>query len=121
MAHRFLINTVIFWFMPLMIFAQESAPAKGQQQWSPFVGILLMLAVFFFFIMLPQSRKAKKQAHFLANLEKGDAIVTQGGLYGKIHGLADRIVTLEIAPNVKIRIDRQSIASKDAGTGGNKG
>jgi preprotein translocase YajC subunit len=43
-------------------------------------------------------------------------VVTNSGIFGKVVGLADRVVTLEIAPNVKIRVDRQSIASKDSGT-----
>lgn len=90
--------------------------AKPQSDWSPLVGIVLMLSVFFFLIILPQSRKAKKQAEFLASLQKGDAVVTQAGLYGKITGIAEKVVTLEIAPNVRVRIDRQTILAKDAFT-----
>jgi preprotein translocase subunit YajC len=94
------------------LLAQEQAPASPGG-FSPLLGIVLMLAVFFFLIILPQSRKAKKQAQFLASLEKGDSVVTVSGLYGKIYGLTDRIVTLEIAPNIRVRVDRNSIASKD--------
>lgn len=95
------------------VLAQDASAAKSQDGMSPFIGLILMLAVFFFLIILPQSRKAKKQAQFIASLQKGDAVVTQSGLYGKIYNLADRVATLEIAPNVRIRVDRQSIASKD--------
>ncbi len=100
------------------VYAQE-APAKSTPaaepsfMGSPFIGLLLMVAVFFFLIILPQSRKAKKHAQFIAALEKGDAVVTNSGLYGKIYGLTDKVITLEIAPNVRIRVDRQSIAGKD--------
>jgi len=79
-------------------------------------GLLLMFAVFFLLIIWPQHRKAKKQAQLLASLEKGDDVVTTSGIFGKIVGVADRVITLEIAPNVKIRVDRQTIASKDSGT-----
>ncbi len=92
---------------------EAAAPAAARSDWSPLVGIVLMLAVFFFFIILPQNRKAKKQAEFLASLAKGDAVVTQSGLYGKIVGIAERVVTLEIAPQVRVRVDRQTIAGKD--------
>jgi len=103
--------------------ATETAPsvapaATAKADWSPMVGIVLMLAVFFFFIILPQSRRAKKQAEFLAGLQKGDAVVTQGGLFGKIVGLADKVVTLEIAPQVRVRVDRQTIAGRDQYGGG---
>lgn len=84
------------------------------------MGIVLMFAVFFFLIILPQSRKAKKQADFLAKLQKDDNVVTQSGIYGKIVGIADKVITLEIAPNVKIRVDRQTIAGKDEFSGSNK-
>ena len=103
--------------------APTVAPAANQTpqaDWSPMVGIVLMLAVFFFFIILPQSRRAKKQAEFLAGLQKGDAVVTQGGLFGKIVGLADKVVTLEIAPQVRVRVDRQTIAGRDQFAGDTK-
>ena len=86
-------------------------PAGGD--FSPLLGIVLMLAVFFFLIILPQSRKAKKHQQFLSGLKKGDQVLTQTGLYGKIYGIADKVITLEISPNVRIRIDRQSIAAYD--------
>ncbi len=95
------------------LLAQDAAAVKPQSDWSPLVGIVLMLGVFFFFIILPQSRKAKKHAEFLNSLQKGDAVVTQAGLYGKIAGIAEKVVTLEIAPNVRVRIDRQTILAKD--------
>jgi preprotein translocase subunit YajC len=109
---RFFTTVLVFSSSPLILMAQD-APAAPGAAGSPLIGILLMLAVFFFLIILPQSRKAKKQAAFLASLEKGDAVVTNSGIYGKIHGLADKVVTLEIAPNVRIRLDRQSIMGKD--------
>jgi preprotein translocase subunit YajC len=105
---------VYFLFQSTAIFAQSAAPAAAPKgDWSPIMGMLLMVAVFFFLIILPQSRKAKKQTQFLASLQKGDNVVTQSGIFGKIVGIADRVITLEIAPNVKIRIDRQTIAAKD--------
>ncbi len=96
------------------VLAQAAAtPPAGKGDWSPMIGIFLMIAVFYFLIILPQSRKAKKHAEFLGSLQKGDGVVTQTGLYGKIAGIADRVITLEIAPGVKVRVDRQTIAGKD--------
>jgi preprotein translocase subunit YajC len=117
MIYRFLISILGIFATIEASEAQTAAPAGGD--FSPMIGIVLMLAVFFFLIILPQSRKAKKHAQFLSSLQKGDAVITTGGLYGRIYGLADRIVTLEIAPNVRIRVDRQTIAAKDI-TGGDE-
>lgn len=107
--------SISFLFSITSLFAQVAAPeaAKKGADWSPLFGIVLMFAVFFFLIILPQSRKAKKQAEFLSKLTKGDQVVTQSGIYGKIVGIADKVITLEIAQNVKIRVDRQTIAGRD--------
>jgi preprotein translocase subunit YajC len=77
------------------------------------IGIVLMLGVFFLLVVWPQARKAKKHAQFLTSLQKGDSVYTQGGLFGRIHGIAEKVITLEIAPKVYVRIDRQSVAGKD--------
>jgi len=110
---------LILGFTPIIQLVAQDGEAKSEA-WNPLVGILLMLGVFFFLIILPQSRKAKKQAALLSSLQKGDQVITQSGLYGKIYGIAERVVTLEIAPNVRIRIDRQSIAGKDSISGEGK-
>lgn len=99
--------------LPQGLWAQAAPAGAGGSALMNSLGIVLMFAVFFFLIILPQSRKAKKHAQFLAELKKGDAVVTQGGIYGRIHGLAEKVVTLEIAPKTHIRVDRQSIVGKD--------
>jgi len=96
----------------LGLIAQEAAPAP-QGGMNSLFGILLMIIVFFALVIWPQSRKAKKHAEFINSLKKGDAVVTQGGLYGRVSGIAEKVVTLEIASKVFIRVDRQSIAGLD--------
>lgn len=93
----------------------QAAPAPAPQGggMGSMLGILLMLGVFFLLIVWPQSRKAKKHAEFLNSLKKGDAVVTQGGLYGRISGIAEKVITLEISSKVFVRVDRQSIAALD--------
>lgn len=92
--------------------AQAGAGAAGgppiMVQLLPFVGLFL---VFYFLIIRPQQQKQKQHTDLLANLKKNDEVVTSGGLYGRVMALSDDVVTLEIAPNVRVRVSRPQIAS----------
>ena len=76
-----------------------------------FAPLALVFAVFYLLLIRPQQQKAKEHRTMLANLKKNDEIITNGGLYARVLALADDIVTVEIAPNVKVRVSRQQIAS----------
>lgn len=71
-----------------------------------------IFAIFYFLVIRPQSKKAKEQQAMLADLKKGDEIVTSGGLIGKISGLTDGEVTLQVQEGVRIRITRASIQGR---------
>ena len=93
----------------------QSAPAAAS---SPFGGDLMaflpmiaIFVVFYFLLIRPQQQKAKEHKLLLANLKKNDQIITSGGLYGRVLTLADDVVTVEIAPNVKVLVSRPQIAS----------
>lgn len=66
--------------------------------------IAVFFAIFYFMIIRPQQKQAKQTAAFLAGLQKGDDVVTTGGLIGKITQVAGKVITLEIAPTVKVRV-----------------
>ena len=76
-----------------------------------FAPLVLIFVVLYFLLIRPQQQKAKEQRTMLANLKRNDEVITAGGLYGKIVALNDKVITLEIAPNVRVRVDRQQIAS----------
>lgn len=76
-----------------------------------FAPIVLIFVVMYFLVIRPQQQKARDHRQMLDSLKKNDEVVTAGGLYGKVVQLSDRIVTLEIAPNVRVRIDRPQIAA----------
>jgi len=75
-----------------------------------FLPMVLILGVFYFLLIRPQQKKAKEHRELLQNLKRGDAVITQGGLYGKIANLSDQVVTLEVADKVRVRVSRGSIA-----------
>lgn len=64
----------------------------------------LMIGVFYFLIIRPQSKKAKEHARMLDALKKGDEVVTRGGVIGKVSGIAGNIVTLELQEKVRVRV-----------------
>jgi preprotein translocase subunit YajC len=76
-----------------------------------FAPLALIFVVFYFLLIRPQQQKAKEHRVMLANLKRNDEVITAGGLYGRVMALTDKIVTLEIAPNVRVRVDRPQIAS----------
>jgi preprotein translocase subunit YajC len=76
-----------------------------------FAPLVLVFVVFYFLLIRPQQQKAKEHRGMLDNLKKNDEVITNGGLYGRVVTLESRIVTLEIAPNVRVRVDRPQIAS----------
>jgi preprotein translocase subunit YajC len=75
-----------------------------------FLPMILIFAVFYFLLIRPQQKKAKEHKALLDNLKKGDSVITQGGLYGKIMTIQDQVVTLEIADKVRVRVSRGHIA-----------
>ena len=75
-----------------------------------FLPLILMFVVFNFLSIWPQQKKAKAHRQVLANLQKGDNVVTSSGIYGTITGLTDTVATLEIAEKVRIKVSRSSIA-----------
>ena len=75
-----------------------------------FLPLILMFVVFYFLLIWPQQKKAKAHRQVLANLQKGETVVTSSGIYGTITGLTDTVVTLEIAEKVRIKVARSSIS-----------
>ena len=73
------------------------------------VPFILIIVIFYFFLIRPQNKKQKEIANFRKNLEVGQSVITAGGIYGKVTELEDNAVIVEIAPSVKIKVDRNSI------------
>ena len=93
----------------LFIIAQQ---APQQSLYSMLLPMVLIIVVFYFFMIRPQMKRQKELQKFRSALQKGDKVVTTGGLYGRIDEIKDNIIVLEIAPNIKVRIDK-SVVLKD--------
>jgi preprotein translocase subunit YajC len=82
----------------------------GSGGFGAFIPLILMFAIFYFLLIRPQQKKAKSHKQMLASVRKGDKIVSSGGLHGVITGITDDVVTMEIAPKVRVKISRNSVA-----------
>lgn len=93
-------------------------PGSPLIQLAPFA---MILVVFYFLLVRPQQQKAKQTEEMLANLRVNDDVVTMGGLYGKIVKIADKVLIVEIAPKVQVRIDRPAVTQVVRGGKAEKG
>ena len=85
-------------------------PAQGAQSpWLQFVPFVLVLAIFYFVILLPMKKRQQKVAAFLSSLKVGDRVVTSGGLFGTITRLSDQSVQVQIADKVRVEMSRAAI------------
>src|SRR5687768_15165650 len=100
-------------FFSIPAWAQE-ATAKGPSALEQMIPFVAIFAIFYFFIIRPQSKRQKTHINFVTNLKRGDEVITSGGIYGTVEGLTDSFVTLEVADDVKIRILKTQIAGTAA-------
>jgi preprotein translocase subunit YajC len=98
----------------------QTAPPKEEQPkgsfWTTCGPQILMLAVmfgiFYFLLIRPQQKKAREHQDLLRALKKGDRVVTNGGIFGTITGIDDRVAVVEISEKVRVKILRSQIAGK---------
>ena len=90
---------------------QGAQGAGGFGDWSFIIMMVVIFGIFYFLMIRPQQKKQKELKSLLDNLAYGDLVMTTGGIHGKITGLADAVVTLEIADKVRIKISRSAIGA----------
>ena len=87
-----------------------SSGSGGQGGFGAFIPLILMFAIFYFLLIRPQQKKAKQHRELLSSIKKGDRVVSSGGLIGVVTGLTDDVVTMEIAPKIRVKVSRGSIS-----------
>ena len=91
---------------------QGGAGQGGAGGFSGFIPLILMFVIFYFLLIRPQQKRTKEHRQMIADLKKGDRIVTSGGIYGRITGLDDQTLTVEIADRVRVKVARGNVGSK---------
>ena len=93
-----------------MIFFLQ-AEGGGTPMFGNFLFLGLMFAVFYFLIIRPQQKRSKEHKNLVAGLSKGDEVVTNGGLLGRITDVSESFVTLELADGFLVKLQRQAVAN----------
>ena len=94
------------------------APAGGMM--GSLLPLLLMFLVFYILLIRPQQKRTKQHKEFLNSLKKGDEVITSGGLFGKVTGITENVVTLEVADKVRIKVQRGNISGMKPKTAAEK-
>ena len=87
----------------------QAAPALGGDGLIGFLPIVLMFVLLYFLMIRPQMKRAKEAKAMVEALQKGDEVVTAGGLVGRITKLGDQYLSLEVAPNTEIVVQRSAV------------
>jgi preprotein translocase subunit YajC len=82
---------------------------SGSQIWS-FLPIIFIFVIFYFLLIRPQQKQKKEHQNLLSSLKVGDNVLTSGGIYGRVTGLKDDKVTVEISDKVRVKVNRGHIA-----------
>jgi preprotein translocase subunit YajC len=85
------------------------APPEGGAMWVQFIPFILVLAIFYFIILLPMKRKQQKVQQFLASLKVGDRVITTGGIYGQVTRLGEQSVQIQVADKIRIEVAKAAI------------
>ncbi|WP_252272866.1 preprotein translocase subunit YajC [Pseudomonas subflava] len=88
--------------------AAAAGPAGSGFEWVFLIGFLV---IFYLMIWRPQAKRAKEHKNLLGGLQKGDEVVTSGGIVGKVNKVTDDFVVVEIADNVELKFQKQAIAA----------
>jgi preprotein translocase subunit YajC len=91
---------------------QGGAGQGGGGGFGAFVPLILMFVIFYFLLIRPQQKRTKEHRQMIADLKKGDRIVTSGGIHGRITGLDDQTLTVEIADKVRVKVTRSNVGGK---------
>ena len=84
---------------------------EGAAGFSGFIPIILMFVIFYFLLIRPQQKRQKEHRSMISSLKKGDRVITSGGLHGRITGIDDTTLTVEIADKVRVKVARSNVSA----------
>jgi preprotein translocase subunit YajC len=89
----------------------QAAPGQQADPLMSFLPLIILFVIFYFLLIRPQQKKAKEHKQMVGNLQKGDEIVTQGGIVGKVTDVSDGFLTCKIADNVEVKLQSHAVST----------
>jgi preprotein translocase subunit YajC len=96
-------------FLLLQSQAGKAGATQGGNMTMSFIMLLAVFVVFYFFFIRPQMKKQKEMTNYRNSLKRGDKVVTNGGIYGKILEVKDNHVMLDVGGDVKLKVDKNAL------------
>ena len=93
----------------LFLLAFAEAPASNPIL--PFVPLILIFGIFWFLLIAPMRKRQKALQEMIANLKKGDRVITNGGLHGEVVSVKDDVLTVKLGENVKVTVSKSAISA----------
>ncbi len=103
---------MIYIFPATLAHAADAAESGGFGSLVNFIPLAIMFVIFYFLLIRPQQKRSKETKKMLSEIQKGDNVVTTSGIHGKIVSVADDIVMVEIADNVRIKVSKEAVAAR---------
>lgn len=91
--------------------AASATAASGSDTLMQFLPLIFIFVVFYFVLIRPQTKRAKEHSAMVTTLARGDEVITNGGLLGKITEVGENFLQIELAENVQVKVQKQAIAS----------
>lgn len=91
--------------------AADAGSAGASAGWLEFLPLVLLFVIFYFFLIRPQQKRQKEHRNLISALEKGDEVVTSGGVVGVITGVEDEFVIARVSDGVELRFQKPSVVA----------
>lgn len=96
----------------MLISSAYAASGSASSDWTSFVPMVVIFVLFYFMLVRPQMKQAKEQREMIAALNVGDEVVTSSGILGKVTKINENVISLEIATNIVINVQKPAVQAK---------
>lgn len=98
-------------FLIAAAYAEGTAAAPQGGGFASFIPLIILIVVFYFLLIRPQQQKVKEHSNMINALQKGDEVVTNGGLLGRITDIGENFLQIQIAQNTEVKVQRQAVSA----------
>lgn len=96
-------------FVSLFLMGQPAAGAGQSNPLVTFLPLILVFVVFYFFMIRPQMKKQKEMNNYRSSLQRGDKVITTGGIYGKVYEVKDNYILMDVGGDIKLKVDKSAL------------